>query len=786
MRVLDRKLFRELWELKIQVLAISLVLASGLATYVMSAAVLNSLQTTQRQIYSEFRFPDVFASLKRAPESIAARIAAIPGMREVETRVVAPATVKLAGYQLPINGRIVSLPVGAPKLNLLYVRAGRLPEPDKNDEVVVSDGFAEAQKLKPGTGLLVTINGRQRHVDVVGIVSTPEFIYQLAPGAIVPDFANYAILWMNRKPLEAAFNMTSAFNQIAGTLDTNASLKDVLGAMDFILEPYGGLDAYGRKDQASHRYLTEEFRQLRTMAVMFPAIFLSVSAFLLNVVLSRLMSTQRAQIAVLKAFGYTNRAIVFHFLKLALLIAGTGLLIGIAGGAWLGAGLTNLYLAYYRFPYLEFSLGGDIVVISAFYCFISAVMGTIYAVLRAAGESPAVAMQPDSPSLYRPTFIERVGLDRHFSQPTRMILRTLERRPLKSLLSMLGVAMSAGILVMGGFWSDAVDFMVYSQLRRAQIEDLAVTFTGPVSGKALASLTSLPGVGYAEPSRAVPARIRFEHRSYRTGLQGLKPDGTLHRLLDRKMQRVELPAGGVILTDYLADILGAKAGDLLTVELLEGNRAVRQLPLAGVVYEYVGMNAYMDLNSLNHFLREGDTVTGAYLSVDPVQESAICSRLQDMPAVASTASRRRVLQSFYDVLADTTLTFALINTVLATLIAVGVIYNTARITLSERSRELASLRVLGYTRGEVSYILLGELALLVFAGIPVGMGIGYLLSAILVSMTQSELFRVELVVAPGTYAFAALVVLAAAAASALVVRHRVDHLNLVEVLKARE
>lgn len=786
MRALDRKLFRELWELKAQVLAISLVLAAGLATYVMAAATLDSLQMTQARMYREFRFPDVFAGLKRAPESVAARVAAIPGVRQVETRVVAPATMELAGYDIPINGQIASLPVGPQKLNLLHLKAGRMPEPDREREILISDGFVAAHNIRTGTQLLVTINGRRRTVDIVGVASTPEFIYQLAPGSIVPDFANYAILWMNRRSLEAAYDMTGAFNQVAATLDPGASINDTLDAMDAVLAPFGGLDAYGRKDQISHRYLSEEFKQLEQMATLFPAIFLSVAAFLLNVVLSRLMATQRGQIAILKAFGYTNAAIVVHFLKLAVLIAAVGLLLGIAGGAWMGGGLASLYMDVYRFPYLDFALRPGVVGVSAAYCFLCAMVGTVFSVLRAAKESPAVAMQPAAPGLYKPSLLERFGLERLFSQPTRMILRNIERRPLKSFLSMVGVAMSTGILILGGFWTDAVDFMVFAQLRRAQIEDLAVTFTGPVEAKALKSLVSVNGVSYAEPTRSVPSRIVFEHRSYRTALQGVEPNGVLRRLLDRDLRRVELPVDGVVLTDYLATMLGAKPGDMLTVELLEGTRAVRQVPLAGLVSEYVGVNAYMRLDSLNHFMREGETVTGAFLSAEMEKEAGIYSRFRDMPVVAGTSARMRALRAFYDTLAAQMLTFAFFNTILAATIAIGVIYNTARITLSERARELASLRVLGYTRGEVSYILLGELALLVFVAIPVGCGIGYSLAGVMATSAQTELFRVPMVVDVGTFAFAGLVVLIATILSALVVRRQVDQFDLVEVLKARE
>jgi putative ABC transport system permease protein len=786
MRALDKKLLRDLWALKGQVLAISLVLAAGVATYVMAASTLDSMRQTQAQLYREFRFPEVFAELKRGPASLALRIAAIPGVRDVETRVTAPTTVELTGYPVPINALSVSLPKGAPLLNLLHLRAGRLPERGQDAEIAISDGFAEAHKLHPGDSLQVTISGHQRRMAIVAVASTPEFIYQLAPGALIPDFSNYAVIWMNPEPLQASFNMTGAFNQLATRLEPNANLKEVLSAIDAIIAPFGGLGAYGRKDQPSHRYLTEEFRQLTEIATLFPAIFLSVAAFLLNVVLSRLMATQRGQIAILKAFGYTNTTIVFHFLKLSALISIVGLLIGIAGGAWLGQQLAIMYKGIYRFPYLEFSLQPRVLAIAAAFSIFSAMAGTIFAVMRAARESPAVAMQPAAPGQYRVSFVESLGLHRWLSQPTRMIIRNLERRPMKSFLSLLGIAASTGILVVGGFWNNAVDFMVFAQLRRAQIEDIAVTFAVPVPDGALGSLHAMPGVVHAEGTRIVASRLRFQHRSYRTGLRGVEPQGALRRLLDADMREIDLPDGGLVITDYLAGILGAHPGDMITVELLEGNRAVRQLPLAGVVSEYVGVNAYMRLDSLNRFMREGGVITGAFLAADMKHEDDMYRRMREMPAVAGTATRYRVLKSFYETLAAQMLTFAFFNTILASIISIGVIYNTARITLSERSRELASLRVLGYTRGEVSYILLGELALLVFTAIPFGFVLGYLLAGVFAKSAQSELFRIPLVIEPGTYAFAALTVLLATAASALIVRNQVDHLDLVEVLKARE
>lgn len=779
MRALDHKLFRDLWEIRGQVLAIACVLAGGIATYVMSASTHESLVSTQASVYREFRFPEVFAGMRRAPESVVARIAAIPGVAAVEGRVVAGANLELEGYGQPVTSQIVTLPVN---FNQLHLHAGRMPEPGRDREALVTDGFAKAHKLKPGFPLTATVNGRRMRLHVVGIVSTPEFIYQIAPGSIVPDFKTYCILWMAREPLEAAFDMKGAVNQVAATLDRGVRPQEVIEAIDRILRPYGGQGAYARKDQVSHRFLSEEFKQLQVMATLFPAIFLAVAAFLLNVVVSRLMTTQRSQIATLKAFGYTTTAVVVHFLKFTMVIVVIGTAMGVGGGLWLGGGLADMYMEFYRFPYMRYELSPRVFVYSFVFSVVAAGTGTIFAVWRAARESPAVAMQPANPGLYRRSLFELPW----FSQPTRMIVRNIERRPVKSLLSIAGIAMSTAILILGGFWGDAVDYMVFAQLRRAQIEDVNVTFFNPVSTRALYSLRSLPGVTHAEPTRNVAARFRFEQRTYRTALQGYEPDGHLRRLLDENFRAVEIPEEGILLTDHLAKMLHIRPGQLLTVELLEGSRAVRQVPVAAVVKEYIGVSAYMRRSSLNRLLREGDSATGALLMVDRDARPALYQKLKTIPAVAGSVEREQVLRAFYETMAAQMLTFAFFNTLLAGTIAIGVVYNTVRISLSERSRELASLRVLGYTRGEVAYILLGELTVLVFLAIPLGLFAGFGLAQVMAATAQTELFRVPVVVDPATFALAALVVALAAAGSAFLVGRQVNHLDLVEVLKARE
>ncbi len=787
MSSLDRKLWRDLWGMKGQALAIAVVIASGVATFVMSLSTLHSLKLTQSVFYRDYHFADVFASLKRAPESLRESIRAIPGVQQVETRIVASANLDLPDYPDPATGHLVSTgQFGESLLNQIYLREGRMVDPTRDDEVLVSDAFAEAHGYRPGDHIAAILNGRRKELTIVGTALAPEFIYQIRAGDMFPDFKSYGILWMAHQPLANAFDMDGAFNDVAITLAAHASADDVIQRLDQLLARYGGLGAYSRKDQVSHRYLSEEFKQLEQMATMFPTIFLGVAAFLLNVVVSRLVRTQREEIATLKAFGYSNLDVIEHFSKLIIVIVLAGVVLGTGLGIWFGYGLSSLYSKFYKFPFMLYELQPRVVAIAALISVGAALLGTLYAVMQAARQPPAEAMRPEPPAHYRESVVEKLGLRRWLAQPTRMIVRNLERRPLKSLLSAVGIAFSCAIVMTGTFSSDAVDYMINVQFGLAQRDDISVTFVEPTSYRSYYDLLSLPGVEYGEVFRSVPVRLHFEHREYRSAIQGFDPGGDLMRLLDENLDPIALPAGGLLLTDQLASILGAKPGDMLTVEILEGARPVRQVPLAAVVKEFIGVSAYMRRDALNRMMREGDAISGAFLRADQRYQNAIYTELKGMPRIAATVVRRKALKSFQDTMAQTILTFAFFNTLLAGSIAFGVVYNSARIALSERSRELASLRVLGFTRGEVSYILLGELAILTVLAIPLGFVVGYAMCYSMSIGMQTDLYRIPLIIDPSTYSFAAVVVLLASVISGLIVRRKVDHLDLVAVLKTRE
>jgi putative ABC transport system permease protein len=785
MKALNRKVWRDLWRMKGQVFAITLVVISGVATFIMFITTMHSLDLTRNSFYRDYNFADVFVNLKRAPESLKEKIKEVPGVNQVETRVSAYVKLDISGFPEPVTGHIISVPDdGPPLLNNLYIRKGRLADPAKDNEVVINETFAHAHGFNLGDQFAAIINGKWKKLTITGIVLSPEFVLVMRPFAMSPDFKRYGILWMSRKAVSKAYNMEGAFNDVVLTLERGAKVNDVLRELDNIVDRYGGFGAYARKDQLSHRMLNEEFNMLRNMSKIFPTIFICVAAFLLNVVMSRTINTQREQIAALKAFGYDNFAIGVHYAQLVVLIILAGLVIGIVAGIWLGGMLGGIYMEVYRFPSLAFILKPWVIVAAIVISIASALVGTLHSLWRAAKQPPAEAMRPEPPAKYQITLLEKMGIGRALSQPTRIIARNIERKPVRTLLSIIGIAVACATMISSGFFKDSVDYMVNVQFVLSQKEDMAVGFIEPTSYRALYEIKEMEGVHYAEAFRTVPVKLKFGRASYKTVINGIEPDSLLHPLLDTNLKPVVLPQEGIIINDYLGEILGVKAGDMLTVEALEGSKTIRQV--LALVKLYLGVMGYMDMKALNRLMKEGDAVSGIYLTADSQYQEKLYRSFVNMPRVSGTIVRKNEIRNFYDVQAKGMLFFTFIATLMAGSISIGVVYNNARIALSERSRELSSLRVLGYTRGEISYILLGELAFIVLAAIPLGFLIGYALCGYIAAALQSDLFRIPLVIELKTFALAALVVLASALISGLIVRHKLDHLDLVEVLKTRE
>lgn len=786
-RALDRKLLRDLLKMKEQVLAIALVMASGVAMFVMSMSAQISLERSMQGYYEGYRFGEVFAQFKRAPAAVRARIAEIPGVGQVQTRIVRPVTLDIADFDEPVTGRLISVAGERPTdLNLVHLRQGRWLDPGRTEEALVSETFALAHGLAPGDPVHAIINGKLERLRIVGLVISPEFIYTIRPGELVPDEKRYGVLWASHRLMEAAFDMEGAFNDVSLTLEHGASEQTVIDRLDELLAPYGSLGAYGRQDHPSHEFVANEIVQLRSMAMTAPMIFLIVTGFLMNVVISRLVATQREQIATLKAVGYHKRSLALHYLKLIGVIVAIGSILGVAAGVRLGRAMTNLYTQFFHFPVYDFHLSYPSLLLGVGLSAAAAVAGTGVAVWRATRLPPAEAMRPLAPSAYRPSLLERLGLSNLLSPSARMVLRQLERQPVRALMSVIGMAMAVSITIFGAFMEDSVNYIITHQFETIQRQDLTVAFLEPADPTAILDIGHLPGVVQVEPFRVLPARLRSGPRSRRLGITALPAEPNLYRLVDDQGRRVTLPPEGVLLGDKVASLLEVSPGDFVTLEVLEAERPVADVVVSGIIREYTGITAYMRLETANRLMRRDGWVSGAFVAADTGDIQRLYSELKQAPQVGSVSVKSATVRGFRETMAENMLMMRTFNILFACIITFGVVYNSARIAVSERGRDLATLRVIGYTRREVSQILLGELAVLVAVAIPLGLVFGRLLSGWSTAAFETELFRIPLVIEPSTYGFAAVVTLVAAVLSGLAVRRRLDRLDLVGVLKTRD
>ena len=788
MKALDRKLLRDLRLMWSQALTIALVVASGIGGFVTSLSAVDSLALARDRFYAQGRFADVFAAVKRAPDAAAEALGRIDGVAQVQTTLEEMARVEVPGSADPVLGQLIGLPRrGSDAMNRVLVSAGRAPAAvaagDDRIEALVSEGFAQARGLVPGSQLRVQLNGRRRTIVMVGTALSPEYIFAGLWG--MPDTRGFGVFWVDRETLAAAYDMRGAFNRVAVRLAPGASKEAVIDGLSRRLSPYGGRQANGRDEQPSHLMLDNEIKEQRVLGTILPAIFLGVAAFLLNVVVTRLVSTQREQVAALKALGYPDRAIGLHYLKLVMAIVLVGLALGVLLGKVLGTLLTGLYAELFRFPSFEHAIAPWLLVVSIGITVVTAVAGTLNAIAATVRLAPAEAMRPPAPGHYRRTLLERLGV-RGMNPALRMIVRNIERRPLRSGLSVAGVAAAVAIVVLGNFFRDAIDVIVDSQFNLSMRTDITVWAAEAVGDGARRELTHLPGVRDVESTRFVAVNFINGHRRERSLIRGYAPRSQLFRAIDADGRETVLDGRGLVLTDRLADKLGLRVGDRVRVEVLEGRERTLELVVGATVREMMGLNAYMDRPSLNRVLGDGDLSTGFMMALEPGSEDAALEATKALPAVAGAWSKSTMLRNLQQISARNVRIMSTILTMFASVIAVGVVYNNARIALSERAWELASLRVLGFTRAEVSGLLLGELAIVIALALPIGMAMGWAITHGVVELLKSDQFYFPVVIRARTYAGAALCVLVAGAASALVVRRRIDRLDMVSALKTRD
>ncbi|MEY8118842.1 ABC transporter permease [Falsihalocynthiibacter sp. BN13B15] len=787
MTPLDHKLIRDLGRIKAQAAAIAVVIALGVMMLVMMSGLVLSLDETRRAYYERYRLADIFAQVTRAPERLVKKLEEIQGVSNVQSRVFGSALIALPDQDLPLQAIAISLPdTGKPLLNDVYLTGGRYLSTGHQDEIILLESFAKAHDLVPGDTLSATMNGARRQFQIVGVAQSPEFLYTTPPGELMPDDSRFGVIWIGQKALATAYDLEGAFNEVLLSLGHRANLPQVLASIDRILEPYGGAGAYGIEDQLSNRFVSEEIANLRNSAKVVPPIFLAVAAFLLNIVVSRIVQSEREQIGLLKAFGYSNIEVGSHYFKLVLLIAIGGATFGSLLGIFTGRWLIQIYTLYFKFPFLVFQLEASTFFTGYLVSVAASSAGGLWVLRHVFALTPAVAMRPPAPPNYsRSSRISGV-LNRLLDQPSRMVLRRLTRQPIRMAGAIIGVASgmalsSAMLTIYGGF--DRTIDLTFNVVDRS---DVTVTFTRPLDIKSAFALKQMHGIVWVEPTRIVPAILRNGLRTYRGAVNGLEPDARLNRAISKDLSAIDLTGDGIVLSSGLANILDIGVGEILTVDVREGRQPQLEIPVVAISETLLGSPAYMNREALNRAMREPNRISGAYLSIDKAKAAPIYRALKDMPTVAGVSLKEDTRKAMVKMMDTGAGAMRYVMGIIAFTITFGIIYNAARIAYAERARDLAGLRVIGFTRGEAAFVLLGELVVVVLIAMPLGGAISYYLARALAEGFSTELYQITTVFSPEAYGSAAMFVLLATLASGLLVKRDLDRADLVAVLKSQE
>ncbi len=783
---LHRKLLRDLWALRAQVFTLAILVVCGVAVLVSSWSSYESLQVAKAKYYGEFRFADVFAELVRAPSSELERLNRMQGVEITESRIIKDGLVDVAGQIEPALGRFISWRGAHQRLNLIYLRQGRFPRPGAHLEVVVHESFAEAHRLKIGDQIKALLGGQKRTLSISGVGISPEYVYALSPIAPLPDDKHFGVFWLRHEDLESFTGMSGAFNSVLIKITEGTSVSELKREIDLVLSPFGGIQSYDRTKQVSNMFVEDEIRQQRVVATVMPAIFLAVAAFILNVVLSRLIALHRAQIATLKSLGYGAWPLTWHYFQLITLILLIGIPPALLAGHGIGQWYAKLYRDFFRFPAIDFSLSPTAIIFGILAGLLPGWLGSLSSLIQVFALKPAEALRPPSPPNFQRSLFERLGVIGRWDLFSKMILRTLLFRPYRLFLNVLGIAAALAILIEGSFWTDMLDSMMDRQFQQMRREDLTVRLANPRSSGVFSEIRQIPGVLLIEGERTQAVRLQFKNFKKEISLLGWDRGAQLSRVLDGEGRAVAPVSGGVLLSRYFETEYGMKLGDQIEFTALEHEQRRFQVPVLGFVDDLIGQQAYATKSDLHEWLRESPVVDTIQLKIDPAHADRIYLTLKERPMVAAVTIRKLLLKSFNELVAEMITTFTVILVGFAVAISGAVIFNTTRISLSERGWEMASLRILGFSVKTTFELMFIDIGIQVLLALIPGIAIGYWLSYLSTHMIHNDTFKFPLVIDLSTYGGAVLTMLGIFLVSGLYLYRKMKRLDFSEALKARE
>jgi putative ABC transport system permease protein len=789
--VLDRKLLREARSSGPLLLAITSVIAVGVMCFVYMRSTYQNLGLAKFRYYAQCRMADFWVEVKKAPLVEVERITNIPGVAAIRPRIQFHATVDLERVAAPLNAMVLSLPdERQPIINDIVIERGGYFTDRRPDEVIVNAAFARRHAITPGQVIHLILNNRRQELHVVGTAISSEFVYLVAPGSIAPDPEHFGVFYLKRTFAEEVFDFDGASNQIVGLLDAGHQdrSQEILRQIEVLLAPYGVVTTYPRRTQTSNQFLSDEIRGLGIFSTMMPAIFLAVGALVLNVLIVRLVDHQRVIIGTFKAIGYSDAQIFGHYTKFALALGlGSGI-VGLGLGYMMANFVTSLYRMFYEFPDLEnrvypLTYAGGLGV--GLFC---ALVGSLQGARAGLRLKPAEAMRPKPPARGGAIWLERFPwFWSRLSFGWRLVLRNVFRNRLRTAVGMFATAMGAGLLVTGFILASAIAYLINFQFESVTRSDLDLRFKDELGPGALLEARQLPGVDYVEPLFDVSCTfINGPHRR-RGGISALVQHSRLTTPRDQEGQRIRVPETGLAMSRKLASLLHASVGDEITILPTKGLREERKVRVAELSDSYIGMAVYADIRYLSRLMGEEFAMTGAQMTVDqsPSVMKELYAQLKQLPALQAVNARANTIENL-EFIVETQRIFITFLVIFSGIIFFSSLLNSSLISLAERQREVATLRVLGYTQWQVGGLFLRESMVVNSLGTLVGMPLGYTLAYILSLLYDTEMFRFPLVSPPRVWLGAISMAVVFAVLAHCVVQYSINRLDWLDASKTKE
>ncbi len=791
-KVLDRKLLRELWHQKGLIVAITMLVSVGIMCFIFMRSAHHNLKLAQAKYNAQCRMADFWINIKKAPVAELNELLSIPGISELRPRIQFLCTVDLPQARDPINGLVLSMPdQRQPVINDVVLKRGGYFTEQRRDEVLVNNAFARKHGIIPGDVIHLILNNRRQELHVVGTAISSEFIYLVGPGAISPDPEHFGVFYLKQSFAEEVFGFDGAANQVLGLLtpEMRAHPDELLRTAERKLKPFGVFSVTPLRDQPSHRFLTDEIRGIGTFAGLMPIIFLAVAALVLNVLLMRLIDQQRVVIGTLKGLGYSNAELFWHFTKFSGIIGLVGGFVGWGLGYYMGGVMTARYQMMFEFPELKSNVYPDLYLVGLAIGMSCSLIGSIRGARQALSLQPAEAMRSKPPSKGGRIWLERIpALWSRLSSGWRMVLRNMIRHRARTIVGVFAAAMGAGVLSCGLLLQASMNYLIDFQFSKIDCSEIDLSFKDERSIDSVADALRLPGVEHAEP--VLDVACEFFNGPYRRKgvIRGLLPNARLTVPRDVTEERIPIPQVGVTMTRKLAELLHLKPGDMLEFEPVKGLRERCRVPIVTLADSYMGLTVYADINYLSKLIDEDLAVTGVQMKVDDRPESMqeLVKSMKRLPVVQTYISRKSTISNLNATLVEMQNFFINVMTFFAGVIFFASLLNMSLISLAERRREVATFLVQGYSHWQVGLNFLRETLLTAGIGTVLGFPLGYLLCWWLTKNYDTEMFRFPLRTSPVVWITTSLWGLGFALASHAVVHREIVTMDWRDALSVKE